>query len=106
MLAGTAAIASENELDDFDVWRERSTPVRELARIAVAPDYRGNGYALFMVERLLDILRRDGTSCVRLLAAVGNSPAIRTYEKAGFLHRGTVEAWGERYLAMEKRMGE
>lgn len=103
-IIGTISVVPENELDGLDVWGDTLYPARELARVAVHPMHRGNGYAFRMLEMILGILRDDGVRCVRLLASCDNPPAVKTYEKAGFLSMGTVEAWGSRYYAMEKRL--
>jgi len=43
-LVGAISVVPENELDDRPEWRCRDR-VREIARVVVSPDCRGNGYA-------------------------------------------------------------
>jgi ribosomal protein S18 acetylase RimI-like enzyme len=51
----------------------------------VAPDYRGRGLAARLIDALLQSARGLGMGEVRLEVIAGNTRAIRTYERAGFL---------------------
>jgi GNAT superfamily N-acetyltransferase len=52
----------------------------------VAPEYRGKGLAARLIEALLRSARDVGLSEVQLEVIAGNTRAIRTYERAGFVH--------------------
>jgi RimJ/RimL family protein N-acetyltransferase len=62
-----------------------------LCRVFVAPDYRGQGLCTLMVEKALAVgfgelsLRR-----IELRVFAHNSPAIRCYERSGFVREGLL----------------
>ncbi|MGH3156867.1 MAG: GNAT family N-acetyltransferase [Streptosporangiaceae bacterium] len=61
----------------------------------VAPDHRGRGVALRMIEVVLDRLSAAGMRTVFLYVLDGNDVALRVYEQAGFVrtnHREPLEA--------------
>lgn len=55
---------------------------------AVHPSHQGNGYGGFMVDALVDVLRREmpGRKVV-LTVMTGNERAVRLYERKGFVRR-------------------
>src|SRR3954451_16192561 len=53
----------------------------------VAPAYRGQGVSQGLIGALLEQARGLGIGEVALEVLVQNAPAIRTYERAGFVHR-------------------
>lgn len=60
-----------------------------LARILVAPDHRGRGYALPMVNAALKICFEEMTlHRVGLRVFAHNTGAISTYKRAGFIEEG------------------
>ncbi len=56
----------------------------EIINVAVAPDCRGLGVGLRMLEHLLALGKDRGIIRFLLDVRVSNAPAIRLYEKAGF----------------------
>lgn len=100
---GAVSVAPENEIEDFSGW-EFPEPAREIARVAVLPAYWGKGLAAVMVGELEKILKSEGCRSVRLLVAVKNPPACRTYEKRGFSFRGRTFMFGNDYHAAEKAL--
>jgi ribosomal protein S18 acetylase RimI-like enzyme len=55
-----------------------------LARVIVAPTFRGRGLARPMVEAALRMLRTHGRTELALHVVPGNEPALRTYRSLGF----------------------
>ena len=56
--------------------------------VAVAPDYRRLGIASRMLNDLFELTVDDGQRGYTLEVRVSNEPAIRLYERMGFLGRG------------------
>ncbi|MBQ8387348.1 MAG: GNAT family N-acetyltransferase [Clostridia bacterium] len=101
-VVGCASVEEIPEDNDLPFWRITDDTHREIARIAIAPEYQGRGYARLMVGLLLDELRAQGARSVHLLAAPENPPAVRTYEKLGFDRVGECHRYGHGYIAFEK----
>ncbi len=99
---GTLAVCPENEMDALDCFSCRHEGVRELARIAVASDRHGHGYAAHMVNAICAILAERGVPALRLSVARDNLPARRTYPRVGFLAVGEAEMYGGDYVIMER----
>ena len=52
--------------------------------VATQPEFRQRGLSVALLERLLDRGRADGLRIAYVGTAIGNEPAQRTYEAAGF----------------------
>ncbi|MBR0137224.1 MAG: ribosomal protein S18-alanine N-acetyltransferase [Erysipelotrichaceae bacterium] len=57
----------------------------ELARIAIDPEYRRQGYASLLMDHVEQTAINDGCENIALEVRVSNLPAIRLYEKKGFI---------------------
>ena len=73
-------------------------PPTEILAVAVAERARGTGVAPSLVAAALEELGRRGIGAARVVTAVGNSRALRLYERAGFrrqrrteVHRGVPQ---------------
>ncbi|MCQ2425848.1 MAG: GNAT family N-acetyltransferase [Lachnospiraceae bacterium] len=95
----SVSVVPENELDGYVFFDGKNA--REIARITVAKQYAGRGYAALLLRQLFERMKKDGVSSVRLLAAKGNAAALKTYENLGFSVRGEVSAYGNEYYAEE-----
>lgn len=60
----------------------------DIHNVMVAPAYRGQGIATRMLETLLEEGRNQGIRDFTLEVRVSNTPAIRVYEKLGFVSEG------------------
>ena len=98
-LLGAVSIIVRNELDELPFWRCRSA--RELARVVVAPEHRGEGIAVKMVTEVSGLLRSQGVPAIHLLAAQANPPAQQVYRRCGFRQMGQAFLFGHDYLAFE-----
>ena len=99
-IIGAISIVPENEMDGFCCWTEKNA--REIARVAVDTDYRGNGLSFEMVQNIKPILRRGGYEAIHLSVVKSNIPALKTYIKAGFSIVGEADMYGNSYYLMEK----
>ena len=95
------SIASELE-SDYSYWlvaveddrvagyvgSQSCLPESDVMNVAVYPQYRGRGIGEQLMRRLMEDLREQGMESLTLEVRAGNEPAIRLYEKLGFLQVG------------------
>lgn len=60
----------------------------DIDKVMVAPEYRGKGIASELMRELLAEAGRRGAESFTLEVRAGNVPAIRLYEKYGFVTEG------------------
>lgn len=60
----------------------------DMMNIAVSQEYRGQGIAVALVNKLIDSLRQKGNYQLTLEVRISNEPAKRLYEKLGFFEVG------------------
>lgn len=90
------------------------TPVRRdrparLYSLAVAPDFRGRGLAVALLERLFDALCARGYRRLRLEVRAGDRRTQALYQRFGFREFSRIEAYyedGEAALRMEASLPE
>ena len=56
--------------------------------IGVLPDYRKQGIALMLINKLIDEAKERDFAFISLEVRSENAPACKLYEKAGFILRG------------------
>lgn len=103
---GAISINFENEFDEFpDLWLYTKNSC-EIARLVVKPEYQNKGLAEFMVNEISIILSEKEVYCIHLAVAVNNLPAVRLYDKCGFLQVCTTYIFENYYYFYEKKIGE
>jgi len=105
-LVGAISLIPEGELDELEglpFWSGKE-PAFSFARVVIALGMQGNGLAAELVRHMEAIIRNRGGNCVRILAAIRNLPAIKTYEKLGYRSAGTCFLFGHDYFGMEKTL--
>ena len=60
----------------------------DMMNLAVDPSFRKLGIGESLVSKLISSLRSEGVYCLTLEVRVSNDPAIRLYEKMGFVRVG------------------
>lgn len=100
-IIGACSVESDGELKGLDFWKINDGTQREIARIVIAEEHQGFGYAKEMVRSLVDVLAERGCKSVHLLAAKSNPAAVKTYLAIGFEAVGECFAFGHDYYAME-----
>lgn len=68
----------------------------EIYAIGIDPDHHGNGLGVPMTAAGLAWLADQNITTGMLYVEADNSPAIRTYEKLGFVRHRTDRAWSKR----------
>jgi ribosomal protein S18 acetylase RimI-like enzyme len=76
--------------------------VHEIAKMAVAPAVRGRGYGDLLMEAAIGFSRRAGARRVVIVSNTRLVPAIRLYQKHGFV-RVPLEA-DQRYVRADIRL--
>lgn len=67
-----------------------------LGTLAVDPALHGQGVARAMVSHAIAQLQAAGVKRIELYAESDNAPALRFYEKLGFVHEGTLRKFYKR----------
>jgi ribosomal-protein-alanine N-acetyltransferase len=67
----------------------------EIHSIAVEPKWRGQGFAIALLKRVLSALRRRGFRTVYLNVRLGNKAAIGLYRRVGFQRVRRVNGYYE-----------
>ncbi|MFE6158330.1 GNAT family N-acetyltransferase [Streptomyces sp. NPDC056486] len=68
-----------------EVWCDEEEDEAELARIIVAPAFRGRGVGRMLVRGLAELALRVGYTEIFMRVHPGNAAALRCYRGAGFL---------------------
>lgn len=80
----------------------------EVISVAVHPDFRGQGLGRKLMQRLLDLIHRQGGAKVWLMVRADNTVAINLYRSMGFRRVRRVPAYymdGQDAIRMKLEMG-
>jgi ribosomal protein S18 acetylase RimI-like enzyme len=77
-----------------------SPKVAHVTQLCVAKAYRGRGLGWALLDRSAEALLRAGFEAISLTVTEANEPAVRLYERFGFLSRHRFDA-----MAMDTRGG-
>jgi GNAT superfamily N-acetyltransferase len=70
-------------------------PIGQLGFVGTADQHRGKGLATALVTRSLERLREWGTGLALVSTGLGNAPALRAYERAGFRRKHLLIEWSK-----------
>ena len=71
----------------------KESPVQfELAKMTVAPDYRGKGISNILIETCINKAKEMGAKRLYLVSNSQLTTAVSLYEKYGFKHIAVVDA--------------
>ena len=101
ILIAVITVEREAEHSPLFNWRVCDGRECELARLAVAREHHGHGYAAVLLQKILDMLRGEGTSAVHLLVSPDHAAAIKTYTRFGFEYRDICTLYEDVYHAYE-----
>ncbi len=84
-----------------------SADVYEIAKMAVAQAVRGRGFGDLLMEAAIGFARDAGAQRLMLVSNTALAPALRLYEKHGFVQVPLVDQHGYRRanIQMERRLG-
>ncbi len=77
-VAGTASL----HLGKYSTWNDYFFATIE--DVIIAPEYRGRGLAVYILQHLISVAEKMGLGRVELCALTGNRAARKLYEKVGF----------------------
>ena len=77
-----------------ELWEDRDLEEAELARLVIAPAFRGKGHGRALTRALADEAHRRGFAEIWLRVVPENAVARRAYEAAGFA-RATADQEAE-----------
>ena len=85
-----------------------SADVYEIAKMAVEPAVRGRGFGDLLMEAAIGFARDAGAQRVMLVSNTALAPALRLYEKHGFVRVPLLDQHGYQRanIQMERRLGE
>ena len=69
----------------------RKTPVTELDKLYVLPNYHGKGVGAGLMRQVEEILRAKGIKEVNLIVYIHNQKAVKFYQKTGFVTLGNFD---------------
>lgn len=101
ILIAVITVEPTPEHSSFFDWQVTDGRERELARLAVAIEHHGHGYAAILFGKILDMLKSEGASAVHLLVSPENIAAITTYRRFGFEYRDICTLYEDIYHAYE-----
>lgn len=102
-IVGAVSIAPENELDGMECFAIRDG-AREFARITVLSEFRGRGYAGYMLRQITEAAKRAGVTAWHILVAACNPSALALYRSLGFAFLDKCEMYDNRYYIGEKAL--
>jgi len=103
-IIGAVSVCSENELDDATIWTLPCKNPRELTRVVVDDSFKGRGFAAYMVTEVEKSLANKGVDAVHLLAAIKNIPAVKTYQKLGYVMACRAFLYDIDFYCFERRI--
>ena len=98
---GAISIVPENETDDLDCWKVKEN-AREFARVVVRPDCQHQGLSFYLVDGIIQELKKQHAAAIHIAVAKRNIPAQKLYRKMGFDFCGESEIFGSNYYLCEK----
>lgn len=100
LILGAVSINPENEMDDLNCFTKVLKPC-EIARVVVNPLYQNKKIGQFMINELINEVKKIGYNSIRLAVEINHIPAIKLYEKCGFKKVGTNFMYEHHYYLYE-----
>lgn len=103
-IIGTISIDDDSEVDQLECWSDSLKPAAELARLAIKDDYQNLGLARFMLQSVMEELKKRNYKSVHFLVSKTNVRALRSYAKLNFERKGESDLFGENWWCYEKEL--
>lgn len=83
----------ENVVGAATLWASGNPRLKGIGEFAtyIHQDYHGRGLGTFVTRTILEEAKRKGFHRVTLHVVAYNAPAIKAYERAGFVHEGRLK---------------
>ena len=99
-IIGAVSLVDENELDDYAGWAIKDNYI-EMSRVVISKFYHGKNLAKLMVENIIKECKKRKYKSIHIACQVDNIPAIKTYQKVGFLFYDKVSLFNNIYYMCE-----
>lgn len=93
----------EDNEDNF-TWKEKFNNRGTFARLGVAPNYQNKGVGAFLVNFVINELKKQNFDGIRILVESDNLKAIKLYSKFNFHNCGKTNREGHDYYLLELRL--
>jgi GNAT superfamily N-acetyltransferase len=106
-LAGVAALTEDQEPEYAQAGMDLSERAIVTHRLAVNPDFRGQGVAAALLQQAEQLALDRGIACLRVDTNSENQATQRLFPKLGYQYAGEITLGfrpGLRFLAYEKRL--
>lgn len=103
-IIASISIDEDESVEKLECWTPELQPGKELARLAVDPDYQNNGFAREMLQYGMQVLRHQGYKSVHFLVNKQNKKALRSYAALDFQTVGECELYDQPFLCYEKAL--
>lgn len=99
-ILGAVSVNPNNEMNEISFFTKVDNSC-EIARVVVNRDYQNKRIGQFMINELIKELHKKGYNSIRLAVEVNHVPAIKLYEKCGFIRVGTHFMYEHYYYLYE-----
>lgn len=103
-IIGAISIDDDKEVDGLTCWSDSLKPAAELARLAVKGPYQNQGLARFMLQCVIQELKKRNYKSVHFLVSKTNVRALRSYARLNFKKKGESNLYGENWWCYEKEL--
>lgn len=103
-IIGAISIDDDKVVEQLPCWEADLQPGAELARLVVKESCQNRGVARFLLQSVMEELRRMKYQSVHFLVSKTNYRAINSYAKLCFDRKGEAELFGEHWWCYEKKL--
>lgn len=93
-IAASVSIDEDPAVEELPVWTADGKKTAEIARLAVAEEYQGQGLTALLFTDLMEVLRNRGYKRLHFLVSPDNPSAVRAYRKMRFTFVGEIDLFG------------
>lgn len=90
-IAASVSIDEDPAVEELPVWTADGKKTAEIARLAVAEAYQGQGLTALLFTDLMEVLRNRGYERLHFLVSPDNPSAVRAYRKMKFTFVGEAD---------------
>ena len=103
-VAGTVSIDDDPAVEALDCWDRSLYPAREISRLGVLKDLRGQGLGGRLLKEAMDVLKKRGCKSAHYLVSRSNPAALAAYAHMGCRSVGSSDLYDGDYICFEKEL--